>query len=65
MRNAFGKAVGTAARVHSGDIIMVGRTTPDRARILRDALHKASIKLPTPCKIEITKGKDLAGKLGL
>ncbi len=65
MRNAFGKPVGTAARVKSGDIIMVARTTPDKAKKLRDALHKASIKLPTPCKIEITKGKDLAGRLGL
>ncbi len=65
MRAAFGRPVGTAARVSSGDVIMVGRTSPDRAVKLRDALHKASIKLPTPCKIEITKGKEMAGKLGL
>ena len=65
MRAAFGRPVGTAARVQAGDIIMVGRTTPDKAIKLRDALHKASIKLPTPCHIEIFKGKELAGKLGL
>ncbi len=65
MRRAFGRPVGTAARVRSKDIIMVARSNPDQARRLRDALHKASIKLPTPCKIEITKGKDLAGRLGL
>ncbi len=65
MRAAFGRPVGTAARIAAGDIIMVGRTTPERALKLRDALHKASIKLPTPCKIEIYKGKELAGKLGL
>ena len=65
MRNAFGRPVGTAARVNAGDIIMVGRTSPERAIKLRDALHKASIKLPTPCKIEISKGKELAGTLGL
>ncbi len=65
MRAAFGRPVGTAARVHTDDIIMVGRTSPDKARKMRDALHKASMKLPTPCRIEISKGKDLAGKLGL
>ncbi len=65
MRNAFGRPVGTAARVSAGDIIMVGRTSPERAIKLRDALHKASIKLPTPCTIEISKGKELAGRLGL
>ncbi len=65
MRRAFGRPVGTAARVQSSDIIMVARTNAEQARRLRDALHKASIKLPTPCKIEITKGKDLAGRLGL
>ncbi|MCL4335848.1 MAG: 50S ribosomal protein L16 [Candidatus Thermoplasmatota archaeon] len=65
MRAAFGRPVGTAARIKANDIIMVGKTTPDKAIILRNALHKASIKLPTPCHIEIAKGKELAGKLGL
>ena len=65
MRAAFGRPVGTAARVHSNDVIMVARSNPDQAKKLRDALHKASIKLPTPCRIEITKGKELAGRLGL
>ena len=48
-----------------GDIIMVARTTADKASVLREALHKAAIKLPTPCKIEVTKGKEIAGKIGL
>lgn len=65
MRNAFGRPVGTAARVHADDILMVGKSTPEGALRLRDALHKASIKLPTPCRIEIAKGKELAGRLGL
>jgi len=65
MRAAFGRPVGTAARVHANDIIMVGRTSPDKALKLRDAMRKAAIKLPTPCRVEITKGKELAGKLGL
>lgn len=65
MRNAFGKPVGTAARVHANDIIMVARVTPEGAKQMKEALHKASIKLPTPCRIEITKGKDMAGKIGI
>ena len=65
MRNAFGKPVGTAARVYSNDIVMVGRTTAEGAKKMKDALHKASIKLPTPCRIEISKGKDISAKIGL
>ena len=65
MRAAFGRPVGTAARVSAEEIIMLGRTTPERAKKMKDALHKASFKLPTPCRIEITRGKELAGKLGL
>ncbi|WP_393970788.1 50S ribosomal protein L16 [Oxyplasma meridianum] len=65
MRGAFGKPVGTAARVHSKDIIMVARANRDGALMVREALKKASIKLPTPCKIVITKGKELAGRIGL
>jgi large subunit ribosomal protein L10e len=65
MRAAFGRPVGTAARVYYGDIIMVARTTPDKAKLLREALHKASFKLPTPCRIEVSKGKEIAGKIGL
>ncbi len=65
MRAAFGRPVGTAARVHANQVIMVARTNAAQAKALKEALHKASIKLPTPCRIEITKGRDLAGRLGL
>lgn len=64
MSMAFGKPVGTAARVHSDDIIMVARISGDRAKDLKQILHKASLKLPTPCRIEITKGKDIAKRAG-
>lgn len=65
MKLAFGRPVGTAARVHAGDIIMVGRSSPEGARLLKDALHKASIKLPTPCRIEVTKGKQILDRMGI
>jgi large subunit ribosomal protein L10e len=65
MRMAFGRPVGTAARVHPGEIIMVGKVDRANAKIMKDALKKASIKLPTPCKVVITKGKDITSKMGL
>jgi large subunit ribosomal protein L10e len=65
MKLSFGRPVGTAARVHEDDIIMVGRINAAGAKQLKDALHKASIKLPTPCTVRITKGKEIAGKIGV
>ncbi len=65
MRAAFGRPVGTAARVIHDDVIMIGRTDEAHAHELKEAMKKASIKLPTPCRVLITKGKDIAGALGL
>jgi large subunit ribosomal protein L10e len=65
MRMAFGKPVGTAARVHIGEIIMVGKVDRASAKTMKDALKKASIKLPTPCKVIVTKGKEITSKMGL
>ena len=65
MRMAFGKPVGTAARVHPGEIIMVGKVDRGSAKTMKDALKKASIKLPTPCKVIVTKGKEITSKMGL
>ncbi|MCL4479999.1 MAG: 50S ribosomal protein L16 [Candidatus Thermoplasmatota archaeon] len=65
MSMAFGRPVGTAARVRSGDIIMVGRSNPDGAKLLKDALHKASMKLPTPCKLQVTKGRQILDRMGI
>ena len=65
MRMAFGKPVGTAARVHPGEIIMVGKVNRGSAKTMKDALKKASIKLPTPCKVIVTKGKEITSKMGL
>ena len=44
--------------VHPGEIIMVGKVDRGSAKTMKDALKKASIKLPTPCKVIVTKGKD-------
>ncbi|MCL4332074.1 MAG: 50S ribosomal protein L16 [Thermoplasmataceae archaeon] len=65
MSMAFGRPVGTAARVSARDVIMVGRANSAMAKKLKEALHKASFKLPTPCDIIVTKGEETARKIGL
>ena len=57
MRKAFGKAVGTAARVEQDQILMTVETLEKNIDVARDALHKASIKLPVPCNVH-TGGAD-------
>lgn len=59
MRSAFGKCVGTACRVESGTAIITLRVTPQTFQLGKNALWKASMKLPSPCQIEIEKGAEL------
>ena len=60
MRAAFGKPVGTAARVSRGQAILTLETHPDYFKLAKEALYRASIKMPTPCYIEVSKGKEYA-----
>lgn len=55
MRRAFGRAVGTAARVKRGQKMLSVAVEGDNAEYAKEALKKASYKLPTPCKIVIDK----------
>ncbi|MCK4613566.1 MAG: 50S ribosomal protein L16 [Thermoplasmata archaeon] len=59
MRNSFGKLVGTAARVSSGQKIITIRTNKQHFLTAKDALRKAGMKLPTPISIVIDKGEEL------
>jgi large subunit ribosomal protein L10e len=59
MRAAFGKAVGTAARVQGGQSIMTIRTTVQSFPAAKEAMWKASMKLPSPCIMRIEKGEEL------
>ena len=53
MRKAFGKPSGLAARVKKGQNIMWLRLNKKDLAIGRKALKRASMKLPTPCKIKV------------
>jgi len=59
MRAAFGKAVGTAARVHPGQAIITLKVPVSAVAAAKEALWSASLKLPTPCYIVVEKGKEL------
>jgi len=59
MSKAFGKPVGTAARVKRGQIVMSARVHPNNVERAKKALREASYKLPTPCRIVVTKGENL------
>jgi large subunit ribosomal protein L10e len=59
MRHAFGRAVGTAARVKRGQRMLTVAVEEDNVEQAKEALRRASYKLPTPCKIVIDRGKEL------
>lgn len=59
MRKAFGKAIGTAARVSVGQSLMSVRTTKAHFLVAKEALKRASMKLPTPCRIVVEQGAEL------
>ena len=60
MRHAFGKAVGTAARVTANQEIMSLETTQAHFVTAKLALRRAAVKLPSPCYIEVERGRAAA-----
>jgi large subunit ribosomal protein L10e len=54
MRLAFGKAVGTAARVEANQRIMTVYSTPQYLEKIKDALNHAGHKLPTPSHLKLS-----------
>jgi len=55
MRRAFGKPIGTAARVSPNQTIITVRVNEDGVEVAKEALRRASAKLPIPCRIVIEK----------
>jgi large subunit ribosomal protein L10e len=60
MRGAFGKAVGTAARVKSGQTLMTLRVNRAHFYEAKKALWKAGLKVPTVCRVEVVRGEATA-----
>ncbi|MEM3401863.1 MAG: 50S ribosomal protein L16 [Candidatus Hadarchaeales archaeon] len=59
MRRAFGKPIGSAARVFSGQKLMTVRVAKEFWPIAKEALRRASIKLSVPTKLIVEKGEEL------
>ncbi len=59
MRRAFGKAVGTAARVYPGNKIFTIAFRPEHFLKAKDAFRRAGNKLPTSHRVLIERGKEL------
>jgi len=59
MRAAFGKPIGTAARVFPGTELITLRVPAANFARGKQALLKAAFKLPTPCRIVVSQGAEL------
>ncbi|MEM2093375.1 MAG: 50S ribosomal protein L16, partial [Candidatus Bathyarchaeia archaeon] len=55
MRKAFGKPIGTAARVSANQTIIAVRVNADGVEVAKEALKRASVKLPMPSRIVVEK----------
>lgn len=55
MRKAFGKPIGTAARVEPNQRIITVRVNADGVEAAKDALKKGGAKLPITCRIVVEK----------
>jgi len=55
MRRAFGKPIGTAARVKSNQPVLVVNVNENGLEVAKEALKRGSAKLPVPCRISIEK----------
>lgn len=59
MRLAFGRPIGTAARVDIGQPIFSVRVHPDKLKEAKKALKRAKMKIPTPGRITVDEGEEL------
>ena len=59
MRQAFGKIVGTAARMGSGERLFTAYCEVDQAAEVKEAFRRAYNKISPPCRIKIERGEEL------
>lgn len=57
MRLSFGRPIGTAARVKSGDELITLRVSKEHLIFAKEALRRAVAKFPTPCSIIVEELK--------
>ena len=59
MRQAFGKIVGTAARVQQGERLFTVWCNPEDAHVAKDAFRRAYNKISPPCTVRVERGEKL------
>ncbi|MFC4551730.1 MULTISPECIES: 50S ribosomal protein L16 [Halorussus] len=59
MRQAFGKVVGTAARIPRNDRIFTAWCQPEDAPVVKDAFRRAYNKISPPCRVKVERGEEL------
>ena len=65
MRKAWGKVIGSAARIRPGQPLITIRVNREHIVAAREALQKAAPKFPTPCRIVFDKiDPELRRRLG-
>ncbi len=55
MKKAYGKAVGTAARLKMNKLIIIAKVDEEHIENAKIALKRAKDKFPVPCRIVVTK----------
>ncbi|MHA2315518.1 MAG: 50S ribosomal protein L16 [Candidatus Hermodarchaeia archaeon] len=58
MRRSFGKPFALAARVKPGQPILTLEVNYQHLDIAKNALRRASMKIPTPCKLKLDKAPE-------
>jgi len=59
MRQAFGKPVGTAARIQVNETVFTCYCNPEDAATVKDAFRRAYNKISPPCRVVVEKGEEL------
>ncbi|MGQ4914512.1 MAG: 50S ribosomal protein L16 [Candidatus Asgardarchaeia archaeon] len=66
MRRAFGKPIGTAARVRVGSPLVTIGVNKEHINIAMEALRRVAMKFPMPTRVFVEKGDEsIKRKLGL
>ena len=58
MRGAFGKIVGTAARIQSGERLFTTYCDVDQAEVVKESYRRAYNKITPPCRIVVERGEE-------
>jgi large subunit ribosomal protein L10e len=58
MRQAFGKPVGTAARIQKGERLFTAWCDVEDAELVKEAFRRAYNKISPPCRIVVERGEE-------